>query len=92
MKNENQKIFLFFLKNILTKLNLFDILYLPNNKGELIMIYYSNSARDIAINNISRLTKIIMEQKTSNLSFVDALDICYYLQTLKDELEKEKKR
>ena len=54
------------------------------------MIYYSDSARETAKENIGRLVKIIMSQTTNNLSFNDALDICYYLNTLKDEIEKEK--
>lgn len=54
------------------------------------MIYYTDKARETAKENIGRLVKIIMEMKTSELSFNDALDICYYLNVLKDEIGKEK--
>lgn len=54
------------------------------------MIYYTDKARDTATENIERLVKVIMGMKSSELSFIDALDICSYLNTLKDEIEKEK--
>ena len=54
------------------------------------MIYYSNKARKTAINNIEKLVGTIMKMKTSELAFSDAMEICYYLNTLKDEIKKEK--
>lgn len=36
------------------------------------------------------LLKVIMGMKSSELSFIDALDICSYLTTLSEEIEKEK--
>lgn len=54
------------------------------------MIYYTDKTREKVQENIERLVKIIMEMKVSELSFVDALDISYYLITLKEEIEKEK--
>lgn len=54
------------------------------------MIYYTDKARETAQENIERLVKVVMEMKSSELSFIDALDICSYLNTLKDEIKKEK--
>ena len=54
------------------------------------MIYYSDKARETAQENISRLIKVIMGMKSSELSFIDALDISSYLTTLSEEIEKEK--
>lgn len=54
------------------------------------MIYYSNRARKTAINNIEKLVGVIMGMKTNELNFTDAMSICYYLNTLKDEIQKEK--
>lgn len=54
------------------------------------MIYYTDKARETAKENIGRLVKIIMEMKTNELSFIDALDISSYLVTLSEEIEKEK--
>ena len=54
------------------------------------MIYYTDKTREKVQENIERLVKIIREMKVSELSFVDALDISYYLITLKEEIEKEK--
>lgn len=54
------------------------------------MIYYTDKTRETAQENINRLVKIIMGMKLNELSFVDALDISYYLLTLSDEIEKEK--
>lgn len=54
------------------------------------MIYYNDKTRETVIENIERLVKIIMEMKVNELSFVDTLDISYYLITLKEEIEKEK--
>ena len=51
---------------------------------------YTDKTREKVQENIERLVKIIMEMKVSELSFVDALDISYYLITLKEEIEKEK--
>ena len=57
---------------------------------EFKMIYYTDKAREIAQENIKRLVKVIMEMKSSELSFIDALDISSYLTTLSEEIEKEK--
>ena len=54
------------------------------------MIYYNDKTRETVIENIERLVKVVMEMKVSELSFIDALDISYYLITLKEEIEKEK--
>lgn len=54
------------------------------------MIYYTDKARETAQENIKRLIKIIMGMKSSELSFIDALDISSYLTTLSEEIEKEK--
>lgn len=54
------------------------------------MIYYNDKTRETAQKNIERLVKVVMGMKSSELSFIDSLDICYYLIALKDEIEKEK--
>ena len=54
------------------------------------MIYYNDKTRETVIENIERLVKVVMGIKSSELSFVDALDISYYLITLKEEIKKEK--
>lgn len=54
------------------------------------MIYYTDKARKTAQENIKRLVKVIMGMKSSELSFIDALDISSYLVTLSEEIEKEK--
>lgn len=54
------------------------------------MIYYTDKARETAEENIERLVKVVMNMKSSELSFIDALDISHYLITLKEEIEKEK--
>lgn len=54
------------------------------------MIYYTDKARETAQENIKRLIKVIMGMKSSELSFIDALDISHYLIILKEEIEKEK--
>lgn len=55
------------------------------------MIYYTDKARETATENIERLVKVVMGMKSSELSFIDALDISHYLITLKEEIEKEKR-
>lgn len=59
-------------------------------KRKIEMIYYTDKARETAQENINRLVKVIMEMKSSELSFIDALDISSYLITLSEEIEKEK--
>ena len=54
------------------------------------MIYYNDKTRETAQENIERLVKIVINMKLNELSFIDALDISYYLITLKEEIEKEK--
>lgn len=54
------------------------------------MVFYTDKARKNATENIERLVKVVMEMKSSELSFTDALDICFYLNILKDKIEKEK--
>lgn len=54
------------------------------------MIYYTDKARETAQENIKHLINVVMGMESSELSFTDALDICFYLNTLKDEIKKEK--
>lgn len=54
------------------------------------MICYTDKARKNTTENIERLVKVVMEMKSSELSYIDALDICFYLNILKDEIKKEK--
>ena len=54
------------------------------------MIYYTDKARETAQENIKRLVKVIMGMKSSELSFIDALDISSYLTTLSEEIEKRR--